>query len=497
MNHAIGSLGLARELPSRGSGHLAKPGKAATSARSTSTPNARPVARGRGTFFDEFVDLEEPEGSRLTERLLECYDKVRPRQRKRGRDILRLRLRRIVANAIRGHFYRSPPAVLYFRGASIAAYDEKPSWMKYGALKDVVDALSDAALIDTITGRKMPKSHRQRSWASSYWATEELISLAQECGVKEISVGRRVPTQSLVRLYGPKAEREYDRLNNDRFQPRKGKRIWFEPTAETNGWTEMLTVINDFYRQQEFSIGHSPAHVAKWLEYHNADPDRLGVPLLKPEQFGSDLYRVFNLGDAANPSFEFGGRLFGGWWQNLSEGSRKGIFINGLPVVELDYRNCFARMLYHLRGLDDEGELYAVPEIDALEAANGLEPETYRPFIKWLFQVMLNGKGRPGAAIPPDGMARPVGLSIGQTARMVKARHKPVADAFGTGAGFKLMRLESDIALEVVETATGEGWACLPIHDSFIATADKRERLRSLMIDVYFKNLGKSPLIKG
>lgn len=497
MNFAVGSLEKRRELPSRGSDHLAQPCKTRRAVSVDRPSHDRAPTPGKGTFFDEFVDFKEPEGTRLTERLVELYDKVRPRQRKRGRENLRLRLRRIAANALRCHFFRSPPAVLYYRGAEIAAYDDKPSWMKHAALKDVVDALADADLVSTIIGKKMPRGHKTRSWLSSFWATSRLILLADECGVAEESFERRVPEDSLVRLYEPKSGHEFDRLNGGLFQPRKKKRIWFEPTAETNEWTTTLRAINDFYREQQFSVGLSHTQQTQWLADHNNDPDRLGVPLRKPEYFGTDLYRVFNLGDKGAPSFEFGGRLFGPWWQNISGDLRKGIVINGLSTVELDYRYCFARMLYHLNGLDVEGELYAVPEIDVYEIENGLEAGTYRPFIKWLFQVMLNGKGRPGLALPPDDVARPTDIAIGKVARWLKARHRPVADAFGTGAGFTLMRLESDIALEIVSTAMNEGWPVLPIHDSFVATVDRRERLRHLMMDIYYKKIGNYPAIKG
>lgn len=40
-------------------------------------------APGKGTFFDEHIDLRDPEGERLSERLVECFDKERPKQRKR------------------------------------------------------------------------------------------------------------------------------------------------------------------------------------------------------------------------------------------------------------------------------------------------------------------------------------------------------------------------------------------------------------------------------
>jgi hypothetical protein len=57
-----------------------------------------PMVRGQGTFFDEWIDMRDPEGSALTARVLEIYDTVRPRQRKRWRDALTLRIRKLLVD---------------------------------------------------------------------------------------------------------------------------------------------------------------------------------------------------------------------------------------------------------------------------------------------------------------------------------------------------------------------------------------------------------------
>lgn len=459
------------------------------------SPTGRPEP-GEGTFFHEEIDLRDTEGAALTERLLECYYAARPVKRKRGQDTLKLKLRKLAANAMRGHFYRTSPAILYYRGAASRAYEDKPSWMKHGALGDVLDVLIAAGLVEGISGKKMPDNHPTPSWASSYWATQALIRLAQECGVTEDSVGRTVPEDSLVRLFAPKPKGTFDTTKKVLIHPAKGKRILFDPTAETQEWTSTLSAINAFYRQQRIAVGASLADERSWLARHNSGLDRQGVLLRRPELFGTDLYRVFNQGDKEDPRLNYGGRLFGGWWMLESKASRQAITINGLPTIELDYANCHPRMLYHQRGHDGDGELYAIPEIVAYEAEKGLAPDTYRDFVKWLFQVLLNGKGRPASAKRPDAVAAPEDLPFRQVVGFLKAHHQPIADAFGTGVGLSLMRLESDIALEIVSTAMAEGWTVLPVHDSFITTIDNRDRLKALMIESYVKRLGKEPVFK-
>jgi hypothetical protein len=467
--------------------------RAAADQPTTTVDAVRP---GRGSFFDEYVDLNDPEGSALTDRLVECYDLVRSKQRMRGRDNLRLRIRRVAANALRGHFFRKPPSILYFRGAAALQYEDKPSWMRHGALGDIVDALADADLLHRINGRKMPWYSSNKSWTSSFWADDALVRAATECGVTPESIHRRLPSDALVQLYAPKPKAGFDSIGRDVIRPRKGKRISFEPTAETEGWTATLEAINTFYRQQEIAIGRTQAELDLWLAKRNADPERKGAAYRLPELFSTDIRRVFNNGVGENPGFNDGGRLFGGWWMHVPESLRQSIIINSSPTIELDYANCHPRMLYHQKGLVADGDLYEMPEIAAYEKKIGVPPDTYRPYIKWLMQILINGRGRPEIVKPPEWMALPVDIPFREVVTFIEARHKPISDAFGTGAGLQLMRLESDIALEIVAGAIEQGWTVLSVHDSFITTECQRDRLKTMMIDVYHGKLNQQPVIK-
>ena len=447
------------------------------------------LVAGLGTFFDEFLEIRNPEGEALTQRVLSDFDSVRPRQRKRNQAAEAShteRIARLLANAMRVHFYRSLPSVLYFRKADAEWYEDSPSWMRHGALGEVVDALVDAGLLKAATGKKMPHGSATPSSASSYAPTEALISMALECGVTAQSIDRRIPVEDLVRLFGPKPQAEFDWIKGALTQPRKGKRIKFMPTAETDRWTANLAAINAFHRQQDISLGLTPEQQDLWLTERNADPERRGAPYRLPETFKTDIYRVFNNGNLENPRFDQGGRLFGGWWMHIPGELREAIIINEQPTVELDYSNCHPRMLYAERGLECDGDLYELPEI----------ADTYRTLIKWLMQVLINGKRRPSEDEKPNHLALPPGFTLKEVATLLEARHQPIADAFKTGAGLRLMRLESDIAMEIVTTAMAEGWVALSVHDSFITTINQRDRLNELMIQSYVKRFGKEPIIK-
>jgi hypothetical protein len=88
---------------------------------------------GRGTFFDEFIEIRDPEGLAFTERVLVDFDAVRPRQRKRNQAAQANhteRISRLLANVMRVHFHRALPSVLYFRKADAEWYESSPSWMQ-------------------------------------------------------------------------------------------------------------------------------------------------------------------------------------------------------------------------------------------------------------------------------------------------------------------------------------------------------------------------------
>ena len=72
------------------------------------------------------------------------------------------------------------------------------------------------------------------------------------------------------------------------------------------------------------------------------------------------LRRAFSQG-----SFAEGGRLFGGFWQDMKgEQRRNSLLIDGQPVVELDLSAAGLRILYGLAGATPpDGDLYCLPDL--------------------------------------------------------------------------------------------------------------------------------------
>ena len=73
------------------------------------------------------------------------------------------------------------------------------------------------------------------------------------------------------------------------------------------------------------------------------------------------LKRVFN-----NGQFDQGGRLFGGFWQNMKKEARLDqILIDGMDIVELDYSQAAVMIMYGLVGVNPSFEdAYLLPGLE-------------------------------------------------------------------------------------------------------------------------------------
>jgi len=330
-----------------------------------------------------------------------------------------------------------------------------------------------AGLLDTRLGKWGEAS-------SIYHIKPRLYIIAQACGITTHSLTLRLPSGALVRLREANSETPH---------------LAFEPTDETRYWTDELEAYNAFIRQQDIDLALTPDEEAAWLWHWNEKRkgrDQNLPVLCRPERFKTDLYRSFN-----NGSFEEGGRLYGAWWINTPKHLRGRIAINGQPTVELDYSGCAIRMLYHERGIDYRDDPYWLESLAAHEAEAGLKTNHYREGVKALMQALINGNsdGRPEMA-RIEGFTFKPAFERPQVRRMIEEKHALIADAFGTGAGLRLQRKDSDLALAIITELRRHGIVVLPIHDSFITTDRNRDYLFDLMNTKYNGMFGFNPIIK-
>jgi hypothetical protein len=164
------------------------------------------------------------------------------------------------------------------------------------------------------------------------------------------------------------------------------------------------------------------------------------------------LRRVFS-----RASFDMGGRAYGPW-QSLPARHRAMMLINGEATLEPDFVALHPSIAYALRGVQFVGDPYETAEF----------PRNYG---KAGFNIALNAKSSSSARA---AIARDLNLDMASATRLLRAiilKHRAVSDLFFSDAGVRLMRIDSDIALNTVTSCQIKGIPVLPVHDSFITPA--------------------------
>lgn len=176
------------------------------------------------------------------------------------------------------------------------------------------------------------------------------------------------------------------------------------------------------------------------------------------------LYRIFNRG-----SFGFGGRAYG-WWQSLPKAYRRQLLIDGEATSEPDFVQMHPSILYALRGKRLEHDAYETGEFSRNDG-------------KLAVSVLLNAKSRAGAISAltnkPDWAHNH--QETGRLFDLLKRLNPDIAEDFHADRGARLMRLDSDIALETVRSCAKAGIPVLPIHDAMTCQARHASRVAEIM----------------
>lgn len=205
--------------------------------------------------------------------------------------------------------------------------------------------------------------------------------------------------------------------------------------------------------------------------------------------------RIFN-----NEDWKQGGRIYCAWWHGCPKELRKYILINGEPVVELDFSAIHVLLLYaHL------GENFLDEGSDAYDEDRGFK----RDVIKVVMMSAINAQEDDKA----DGDTKAIRATwdtlikknnakckeLGITSHQnlydmleeIKERHPRIKDFLGSGEGIKLMREDSDIAVEIIRQHTKMNVPILSVHDSFIVPRYFEPFTRDIMNQAYGKLVAK------
>ncbi|WP_025898207.1 hypothetical protein [Sneathiella glossodoripedis] len=242
----------------------------------------------------------------------------------------------------------------------------------------------------------------------------------------------------------------------DRSASSRGQPIEYTDSEMTEALREEMRSINEWLQEADLQLTSNSCSQSanNWIN----DEERF-------------LKRIFTHG-----SFESGGRLYGGFWQQLRKTERfEGLTIQGERIAEVDYGQVGLRIAYsfadHHPPSDD---LYEIPGL-----------ENYRQGIKKLLNAMLFNYGP--LRRKPYGTKKmlPVNQSVSSLQEAIIQKHQPIEDLFGTGIGHHIQRIESDILVKVLLKLREEGIVSLPIHDAVLVPRSTVDITSRIMLEEF------------
>ena len=219
----------------------------------------------------------------------------------------------------------------------------------------------------------------------------------------------------------------------------RGGTLEYEDNDLTNLYRDEIRLINQWIKKADLNY-MEPFDGKDQLNYD------LDCRLLK---------RYFTRG-----SFKSGGRLFGGFWQQLKKGHRENLLIDGENIVVLDYSQMSPKILYGHCGL--------VPEMGDCYHIKGYE--YCRKGIKKVFNAMTFSD-QPMTRFPKGiNSLFPANTRFKDVSDAIENEHSGMAHLFYTGIGHYLQFLESQILVEVLLKLIESGITALPIHDAVLVS---------------------------
>ncbi len=323
-----------------------------------------------------------------------------------------------------------------------------PSGLATKSLKKIKDALLANEYVFFFAGYNTRGKTPRQSKSPKIIADPRLIDfLEKECGWSLATISYHNEAETI-------------RMRSKRDANKKRTFVSYDDTPDVRRQRQVLQRYNAFMAEQDIQI-----------------PTPVGVM--------RDVFmtrRTFT-----DESWQLGGRLFGGGFQQLSEEDRKRITINGEPVVELDIKSCHATMAFAHVGIDwyaqSNQDLYSRLEEDGWP----------RDVVKKAFNIMMNAPSRSSAIgslkdqqrktgfLFNDGMTNFKGWSS-LLVRSIQDAYPELEDVFYAELGNHFMHKEGNICMAIAEWAVREQVPVLTIHDGFICGIQNRQSLQNEVI---------------
>jgi hypothetical protein len=181
-------------------------------------------------------------------------------------------------------------------------------------------------------------------------------------------------------------------------------------------------------------------------------------------------------------SFETGGRLYHGFWQQLSRTQRKAaLTLQGEPVVTLDFSQMALRLAYSAVDASlPDGDGYAIPRLGESRTA-----------IKKLVNSMLFPRQSHWKLLVPKTIKkkRP-DIPEWRIVEAVKNHHPSLDSLWWTDIGHRIQRIESDIIIDCLLQCVDRDIVALQVHDALIVPESRADEVKAIMLETFERHTG-------
>ena len=332
----------------------------------------------------------------------------------------------------------------------------------------IIHTLYDFDLIGYVKRKKAQEGY-DRGFISRIWSTSKMCEMFRQSVLSEFMIYSHHDRAVIVM----RDEHKVD--------------FPFEDNEETLSMASVVKRYNDLLERTFIDIGETNfpfLNIKKKLGNKNENkPHRVYI-----SHKGKFTYRVFN-----NSDWIRSGRFYGGFWQRINGDLRKNILINDEQTVEVDFSALHPVLAYAKAGVDYWKEHKAGPYDISVRGVK--DPGISRDIIKKLLLLALNASDKAvlfkafrsefDYSLLDDLPLKFTDKFLDEILTDIKETHHVIADQIATGAGLKLMNLDSHIVEFVIKRFLETDTPVLSVHDSFIVQWSQRDKLVAAMEDAF------------
>lgn len=268
-------------------------------------------------------------------------------------------------------------------------------------------------------------------------------------------------------------------LNDKEPDDKKAKSIVFndDDHPKITEWELNLQDYNKLLESTYIDVGNLDHPVVIREKTVKGNEEKYTVRVDQNHKF---VRRVFYRG-----SWELGGRMHGGFWQNLSKEMRGNILMDDMPTVEVDFSGMHISIIYALEGSTPPQDPYRLSEV----LLEGYTADQQRKVVKGLVLMAINAKGSNKAfsAYRDDQKtgSREKGLTNAQLKQLLDQfieENQTTEKYLCSDKGVELMHYDGEIAYRVICNFTNRNLPLLCVHDSFIVKHTHDNDLYNTMI---------------